>query len=407
MTEKEAAKMAKDVASTSKQLNSLLGESDIVDRLLAKHPNAAASLLAKLSRSGDKTTRKQVALNPNSAKEVLLALAPQFPLDFFRNPAFDWLLLEDPDLLINLGQGVLKNILKRPECPESFMQWASRHGSEQEMLAVAMNPAAPLDALQRLSSCDGPVALAAKSHEKLASSAPLPDPATVLENEVKSALAELGAGDARTYWKRGWIGPEKWLCLGIKARLDVLDISDWVYRDDWVVRHADQLMSDADPMVREIVASSQLAPPSLLEVLANEEDPLVDWALCCRPCEEQLAAESIATDPAELQRLAASETTDVQLAVASNREARPRCLRIWQGTAAPKSAKMSPATRPRTFMCSSNWPKTRNGGFGRVSPATRPRTFRCLSDWPKTRNGGFGMLSRAILRRLSLSRNCY
>jgi hypothetical protein len=293
MTEKEAAKIAKDVASTSRQLDALQGHGEMVGRLLAKHPNAAADLLAKLSHSVDKTTRKQVALNPNAGKEVLLALAPQFPLDFFRNPAFDWLLLEDPDLLFNLGKGVLKNILRRPECPESFMQWATKHGSEQEMLAVAMNPAAPHDALQRLGRRRGPVGLVALSHEKLASSSPLPDAVTVLEDEVKSALGEIGADDARTYWKRGLIGAEQWQWLGLKARFEVLYLSDWAYQDDWVAQHADRLASDVDPLVRQLGTR--------------------------RLSSEQIAANSISTDPIELERLAGSKIPAVLRAVAGNR----------------------------------------------------------------------------------------
>ena len=157
-----ASRMAKNADSSPEQLISLLGQGDAIERLLAKHPKASVELLEKLSHSSDKTTRRNVVLNANAPRDVLVKLAPQFPGDFFKNPAFDWLLLEEPDLLLELGQGVLKNILKRPECPESFMTWAVERGNEQEKLAVAMNPQAPVDALQRLAMQGGAAGEAAK-----------------------------------------------------------------------------------------------------------------------------------------------------------------------------------------------------------------------------------------------------
>ena len=92
-----AKKMARDAQSTPQQLLGALGVHGAIDRLLAKHPNASPELLERLSHSSDKPTRRGVAINANAAKEVLLRLAPQFPGDFFKNPAFDWLVLEDPE----------------------------------------------------------------------------------------------------------------------------------------------------------------------------------------------------------------------------------------------------------------------------------------------------------------------
>jgi hypothetical protein len=105
--------LARDPEATPETLLALLNKDDATNRLLAKHPKANVELLEKLSHSSDKVTRKSVCLNPNSPKDILLRLAPQFPSSFFKNPAFDWLILEDPDLLFNLGQGVLKTFLKR------------------------------------------------------------------------------------------------------------------------------------------------------------------------------------------------------------------------------------------------------------------------------------------------------
>ena len=162
--------IAKDQESSSDALEALAGSSETIDRLLAKHPKAGAALLKKLAHSSDKTTRKYVCLNPNTPKEALMRLAPQFPGTFFQNLAFDWLLLEDPNLLFDIGGGVLKNILKRPECPVSFLKWAASHGDEGQQLAVAMNPHTPVESLRELlMSAHTAVAAAARGHAALVS----------------------------------------------------------------------------------------------------------------------------------------------------------------------------------------------------------------------------------------------
>ena len=157
---------AHDPGATSEALMLLMDKDDVTNRLLAKHPQASAELLEKLSHSSDKATRRAVCLNTNVDKAVLLRLALQFPGEFFRNPVFDWLLLEDPDSLFHLGQGVLKNILKLPDCPQSFLQWAANNGSEQQQLAVAMNSNAPDDLISILAAKSGSVADAAKGRLK-------------------------------------------------------------------------------------------------------------------------------------------------------------------------------------------------------------------------------------------------
>jgi ribosomal protein S27AE len=184
---------------TSPDQLAVLGQSsDVrVHRVLARNPHAPAATLELLSHSSDKATRRNVVLNPNAPTDVLLKLAPQFPRFFFKNPAFDWLILENPDLLIDLGQGVLKNILKALECPESFMRWAIEFGSEEEKLAVAMNVNAPVQCLQELSMFHGNVRSAALGHTKLA-----PEPVGLNMEEVflielKDHLHSLSCVDAQ------------------------------------------------------------------------------------------------------------------------------------------------------------------------------------------------------------------
>ena len=90
-----ALKTAKDPESSPEQLDALFGQGAEVDQLLAEHRNATVSLLEKLLYSVNHIICKNVALNKNTSKGVLPKLAPRFPMDFFGNPTFDWLLLED------------------------------------------------------------------------------------------------------------------------------------------------------------------------------------------------------------------------------------------------------------------------------------------------------------------------
>ena len=210
---------ARDLESTSEQLDALCGQGEAVDRLLAKHPRASAVLLEKLSRSADRMTRKYVAIHPNAARPVLLALATQFPGDFFKNPAFDWLLLEDPDLLFKLGHGVLKNILKRPDCPESFMAWAVERGDEQQKLAVAMNPQAPEEILRSLVKQGGNPAAAAMSHGRLAGDVVLIDVRREFDDLIKKLLSNFHATEIKDMWNRGSVGTNQWPWFPLTARV--------------------------------------------------------------------------------------------------------------------------------------------------------------------------------------------
>jgi predicted DNA-binding WGR domain protein len=323
---------AQDPEATAKSLLALLDKDDATNRLLAKHPKASAELLEKLSHSSDKPTRQAVALNPNTPKATLVRLAPQFPADFFMNPAFDWLLLEDPDLLNRLEKGVLKHILKRPECPPSFMAWAVAKGGEQEKLAVAMNPAASAELVAKLSLVEGTVGEAARAHANAAQPAPsgAADGCAVVKSELRSAMAELQYDEATSYWKRGILGPSKWAALNLRARLEVLGLDDWAFRDDWLSRHPTELAELKDESLqawlkdRRRAASPDFAlardigcEPAALEKFAGAKDVELLRIAACNP------SMSVAT----LRSLAMDKRTAVREAVAANQSAPEETLR--------------------------------------------------------------------------------
>jgi len=150
--ETEIAKALEDPELDSSILEGFAFRSFKINRMVALHPNASAELLAKLAKSPDKLTRRNVVRNPQTSKEVLMDLAPTFPGEFFLNPAFDFLLMEDPNLLFSLPVGVLKNILKRDDCPDSFLNWAAKCGDKSHHLAVVGRTDVTRENLQLIAS---------------------------------------------------------------------------------------------------------------------------------------------------------------------------------------------------------------------------------------------------------------
>jgi len=152
LDESEIAKKLEDVELDLSTLERLAFRSFKINRMIALHPNASAELLAKLAQSPDQPTRRNVVRNPQTSKEVLLNLAPTFAGEFFLNPAFDFLLMEDPNLLFSLPVGVLKNILKRDDCPDSFLNWAAKCGDKSHHLAVVGRTQVTRENLQLIAS---------------------------------------------------------------------------------------------------------------------------------------------------------------------------------------------------------------------------------------------------------------
>lgn len=134
--ELKAVNVLDDLDIDSSILERLAFHSFKINRMIALHPKASPDLLARLADSPDRLTRRNVTCNPQTSKEVLFALATTFACEFFQNPAFDFLLMEEPDLLFKLPVGVMKNILKRDDCPDSILNWAVKFGDKSHHLAV-------------------------------------------------------------------------------------------------------------------------------------------------------------------------------------------------------------------------------------------------------------------------------
>ena len=135
--EEKHANFIKTHRTLLQQIDCLLGKYPEVEREIAQMQDLTEDELVRLAKSTDEATRKFVTLNPSTPSQTLFDLAPEFPRAFYKNPAFDWLLLEQPDLLFEMRNGVLKHILTLADCPNSFLEWAARNGSDSEKLTVA------------------------------------------------------------------------------------------------------------------------------------------------------------------------------------------------------------------------------------------------------------------------------
>ena len=276
---------AQDPEATPGILLELLDKDDATNRLLAKHPKASEELLEKLSHSSEKAVRQAVVLHPNTPKTALLALAPQFPGDFFKNPAFDWLLLEDPELLFKIGGGVLKNILKRPECPVSFMQWALNRGSEDEQLALAMNPSTPSEIIKTLAQRKGSVGDAARgrAEAKGGTQSDTLDLEQAYIAEVKKALSEVKPDEVLSARKRDIITSAHWAWLNLDCRLLVSDLELSTVIAGVIRGREDELAKHSSSNVRALLARYLENAPHLLETLASDTSLYVRAEVASNP----------------------------------------------------------------------------------------------------------------------------
>jgi hypothetical protein len=154
------ARRIQDSLCTVDELESLLGTSVEVDRLIASSKRAGSDTLKKLSRSADDLTRECVTGNPNTSLELLNNLADEYPRAFLLNPAFDLIVLENPGFLENLYESTLAKILEQRECPQSIVVWAYNFYKKKSSFSsiilkgVVKNPHTPVKMINAILRLD-------------------------------------------------------------------------------------------------------------------------------------------------------------------------------------------------------------------------------------------------------------
>lgn len=154
------ARRIQESLCTVDELESLVGTSVEIDRLIASSKRAGADTLKKLSRSTDDLTRECVVGNPNTSLEILNNLADEYPRAFLLNPAFDLMVLENPGFLENLYESTLAKILEQKECPQSIVVWAynfykrKSSYSSRILKGVVKNPHTPVKMINAILRLD-------------------------------------------------------------------------------------------------------------------------------------------------------------------------------------------------------------------------------------------------------------
>lgn len=95
------------------------------DRRTAKNSSTSPEQLQKLSECPDIFTWKAITSNPNTPPKVLLRLGSRFPKELLNNPAFDLMLLENPNLLLTMSKETLRSILLLKNVPIDFLEQAA------------------------------------------------------------------------------------------------------------------------------------------------------------------------------------------------------------------------------------------------------------------------------------------
>jgi hypothetical protein len=274
----------KDASRTGSELAAAAGKFPETDRLIAAHTLALPATLSTLSHSSDKATRSKVAANPNTPPADYVRLGQQFPNEFLANPALDLLFLENPGLLGELPEALLLRVLKRKACPADFLVWAAGQPTEKVQLAVAMNPKAPAEALDRLRK-----SAYAKVRESLsaAQSEIDGDPETLFREAVRELLGALTPEEAQEAWAKKYLGLPQFRELSLIARLRIDDADNHVM--DMVASVAANpnlpsrlllpLAQFGGSAVRQSVAENPNTPVAVLQVLREEEARHLDEAL--------------------------------------------------------------------------------------------------------------------------------
>jgi hypothetical protein len=385
-------KWAKDATRSVAELSDACGRFPEVDRAIASHPSASGELLAKLSHSKDKATRARVAANPATPPADLVRLGQQFPKEFLENPALDLLMLENPALLENIPQALLVRLLKSDRCPADFVVWAARHAEEKVQLAVAMNAAAPPQALDALSQSRHASARESASARMYLHPNALLDPELAFVSAVKRRLESVCPTDAIQAWRKGDIGLPQYTSLAVGARLAVagVNLQALAFTAHLPISVQRLLAVDSDRRVRQALAGSPFTAPNFLRRLSREQHRWLPFEGAC--VRAAVGANPKASEEM-LTALAQDEDSMVRGAVASNLHTPPELLKALsadQEQSVRPSAygtlwrqMISPSIPPLTLETWSRDPEASVRRSAASNPVTSPVVLQTLSADPE------------------------
>lgn len=143
---------AADPGTSPARLRELASGGDVkLERILARNPSSPHDVLDRLSHHRERSIRRSVAENPAAPSEVLKRLGSQFPEELLRNPALDWLLIEQPDFFSDIPEQTLGAIAKRDTCTPEMIRNLVRGGHGKQLLrSIAQNERTPRNVLEEV-----------------------------------------------------------------------------------------------------------------------------------------------------------------------------------------------------------------------------------------------------------------
>lgn len=153
MEESGAIKIAKGKKSTPDQLKGLLGISDEIDLLLAKHPNATAEMLDDICmrQSFDDKICGAALAHPNISPEQLLNVGYEYPMAMFRNPALPSIMQSRKNFLGEFTGEALEESFKK-DIPLFVVDWLLSHGKAEYQVIFISAPKRTPEILEKFRS---------------------------------------------------------------------------------------------------------------------------------------------------------------------------------------------------------------------------------------------------------------
>lgn len=115
--------------TSPQRLREIAAMNDELARLVASNSVADSNLLTELAlkarNNKDVELQRAIASNPNTPTQFLVELAKLFPQEFFSNPVYDLLILENVNLFRNFRKKLLLKLVCTYNAPESFLAIAA------------------------------------------------------------------------------------------------------------------------------------------------------------------------------------------------------------------------------------------------------------------------------------------
>lgn len=145
MEKNTAISIAKNKKATADELCAVLGQSDEIDLLLAKHPNSSAEILDFICErhSFNKKICETALMHPNISPEQLLNVGWEYPSAMFRNPMLPSIMDSHKNFLGEFSDEEFEAAFNKKEIPDFVLDWLVKQGSAEYQAIYLFSVARP------------------------------------------------------------------------------------------------------------------------------------------------------------------------------------------------------------------------------------------------------------------------